>query len=509
MKKLVAACMATGLLFVGANAKSLSIGVSAGPQSMDPYFINNDDTNSIVGNIFDNLIMFDKDLNTQPCLALSWSNPSPNEWIFKLREGVKFHNGNTFNADDVIFSYDRVMNWDKSAFKSKVNMIESISKIDDYTIKMVTKDPYPIFLRQLTYVSILDKETLEGKDDQWIGLNPVGTGPYTFVSWKKGDSIKMKANPNYWMGKATYEDLVFKPLTNDATRVAAILSGAVDIIDKVPEIDVEKVKRNNNLNFFLVPSLRTIYLHMDQFRETSPFIKSPNDKNPLMDVRVRRAFAHAIHKENISKFILKGFAITASQLSPSTVYGHDANAMQDLEFNPQKAKELLAEAGYPNGFEIQLDSLNSGNYPKIAQAVASDLARIGVTVKVNATPGSVFFGKMGKRETSFSLIGWASGSGDASSFLDSIVHSTAPEKGYGKYNWGNFSNPKVDELIELSAKTMDAAERLKQLQEVQKIALFENQGYLPLHYTVNLYAANKKVHFEPRINSYIWAFDIK
>lgn len=508
MKRIIVGLATVVLLCSVGNAKTLNIGVSAGAQSMDPYFINNDDTNSILGNVFDNLISFDKDLNTHANLAVSWTNPSPKEWVFKLRKGVKFHNGNTFNADDVIFSYDRVRNWDKSAFKSKVNMIESVLKVDEYTVKMVTNNPYPIFLRQLTYVNILDKETIEGKTDQWIGLNPVGTGPYKVISWGKGDSIKMSANNDYWQGKATYADLVFKPLTNPATRVAGILSGAVDIIDKVPELDVEKIKNNDKVNFFMVPSLRTIYLHMDQARENSPFITSPTGKNPLMDIRVRQAFAYAINKKDITKYIMQGFAITASQLSPSTVYGHDTS-VKETEFNPQKAKELLAEAGYPNGFEIQLDSLNSGTYPKIAQAVASNLARVGIKVTINATPGSVFFGKMGKRESSFSLIGWASGSGDASSFLDSIVHSVNPDKGFGKYNWGNFSNAKVDALIEKSASTMDSAERLNQLEEAQKIALIENQGYLPLHYTVNLYAANKKVNFEPRVNSYIWAFDIK
>lgn len=508
MKKFVIACAAASLMLTAMSGKTLSIGVSAGPQSMDPYFINNDDTNSILGNIFDNLIMFDKDLNTQPNLAISWSNPSPKEWIIKLREGVKFHNGNIFDADDVIFSYDRIMNWDKSAFKSKVNMIDSVTKVDQYTIKMVTKNPYPIFLRQLTYVSILDKETLEGKSDQWIGLNPVGTGPYKFVAWNKGDSVKMVSNEDYWAGKATYDELIFKPLTNDATRVAALLSQAVDIIDKVPEVDVAKIKASDKLDFFQVPSLRTIYLHMDQARPVSPFVTTSDGKNPFQDLRVRKAFAHAINKESITKYILKGFAITASQLSPSTVYGHD-KSFKDLEFNPEKAKALLAEAGYKDGFAVQLDALNAGNYAKIAQAIAADLARVGIRVKVNATPGSVFFGKMGKKETSFTLIGWASGSGDASSFLDSIVHSEDADKGYGKYNWGNYSNPRVDELIEMSAQTMEPKERLKQLQEVQRIALEEDQAFLPLHYTVNLYGANKNVQFEPRINSYIWAFDIK
>jgi len=504
MKKIIVGLATIALLCSVANAKTLTIGSSAEAQSMDPYFINNDDTNSVLGNIFDPLVMFDKDLKTQPGLAVSWSNPTPKEWVLKLRKDVKFHNGNAFNADDVIFSYDRVKNWKKSAFKSKINMIEKIEKIDDFTVKMTTVKPYPVFLRQLTYISIMDKETLEGKKDQWIGLNPVGTGPYKLTLWRKGSHVNMAANSSYWKGTAAFDKVVFKPLTNDAARIAGLLSGSVDIINKVPAVDVAKIKKNDKLNFFMLPSLRTIYIHMDQHREKSPFVKG---KNPLLDKRVRQAFSYAINREAITKYIMKGFAVTASQINASTVYGYDAN-FKGLEYNPEKAKKLLADAGYAKGFEIQLDSLNRGDYPKVAQAVASDLARVGVKVKVNVTPGSSFFGKMGKRETSFSLIGWASGSGDASSFLDSIVHSVNPDKGYGKYNWGNFANTKTDELIEASASTMDTAKRLSQLKMINKIAM-EEVGYLPLHYTVNLYASSKKIKFEPRINSYIWAFDIK
>jgi peptide/nickel transport system substrate-binding protein len=507
MKKLLIGLSALALFFSLSNAKTLTIGTAAEVQSMDPYFINNDDTNSVLGNIFDSLIMFDKDLKPIPDLAVSWSNPSPKIWVFKLRKGVKFHNGSEFNADDVIYSFDRVQNWPKSAFKSKVNMIAKVEKIDDYTVKFTTTKPYPIFLRQLTYVYILDKQSLAGKDDAWIGLHPIGTGPYKLTSWAKGSSVKITANDSYWLGKATYDTVVFKPLTNSATRVAAILSGAVDIINQVPVVDVFKIQRNDRLQFFKVPSLKTVYIHMDQHRASSPYIKTSSGKNPLLDKNVRQALSLAINREAITKHIMKDFAITANQINSSAVYGYD-DSLKAYEYNPKKAKELLAKAGYPNGFEIRLDSLNRGDYPKIAQAVASSLARVGIKVKVNVMPGSSFFGTMGKRETSFVLIGWSSGSGDASSFLDSIVHSVDSAKGYGKYNWGNFSNKKADELIEASSKTMDTQKRLQELKEVTKITQKE-VGYLPLLYTVNLYAANKKVKFEPRGNSYIWAFDIK
>ena len=507
MKKIILCLVSIAFLYSQSSASTLRIGTSASVQSMDPYFINNDDTNSVLSNIFDNLIRFDKDLKIKPNLALSWKNPTPKEWVLTLRKGVKFHNGSSFNADDVIFSYKRVKNWKKSSFKSKINMIEKIEKIDDYTVKMTTTKPYPIFLRQLTYISILDKETLSAKSDQWVGLNPVGTGPYKLTSWSKGSNLNLAVNKNYFMGIAKYDKVIFKPLTNDATRIAGLLSGAVDIVNKVSVVDVARIKNNNKLNFFMIPSLKTIYIHLDQHRLKSKFIKSKKGQNPLLDKRVRMAFSYAINRESITKHIMKNFAITASQLNASTVNGYDLKA-KPLEYNPKKARKLLADAGYKNGFEIQLDTLNNGDFPKVAQAVASSLARVGIKVKVNAAPGSVYFSKMSKRDTSFSLIGWSSGSGDASSFYDSIVHSVKPKKGYGKYNWGNFSNLKVDNLIESSASTMDAKRRTKQLKNINKIAMSE-VGFLPLYYTVNLYASSKKIKFTPRTDSYIWAFDIK
>jgi len=510
MRKFIIGLATVALLCSAVNAKTLTVGVASDAGSMDPYAHNETATNSILSNIFDALIAFDKDIKTHPALAVSWTNPEPTVWLMKLREDVKFHNGSAFNADDVIFSFDRVKNWDKSGFKGKVSMIDSVTKIDDYTVKIVTLKPYPILLRKLTYISILDKETLEGKSDQWIGLNPVGTGPYKITSWSKGDHLKLDANLDYWQGLGVYDKVVFKPLSNNATRVAAMLSNAVDIIDRVPVVDVNRIKNNDKLNFFVQPGLRLIYLQMDQDRDKSPYIKSHDGKNPLKDVRVRRALYYGINEDAIVKFIMKGFAKPAAQLSPEAVFGYDPS-IKRVEYNPEKAKALLAEAGYPDGFEIVLDSPNNRyiNDSQIAQAVASSLAKIGIKVKVNATPKSTFFKETGKLNTSFFLIGWASSDGDASSILDGVVHTHDADKGYGRYNRGRFSSPKADKLLEESAGIMDPKARLKVLQEAQRIALVDEQCFIPLHYQVDIYASNKKVKFEPRTDSRIWAFDIK
>ncbi|MDX1810005.1 MAG: ABC transporter substrate-binding protein [Sulfurospirillaceae bacterium] len=510
MKKIIVAIAAIALLGTLGFGKTLRIGVASGALNMDPYGHNETATNSILSNMFDALVSFDKDIKIHPDLAVSWSNPEPTVWILKLRHGVKFSNGMNFGADDVVFSFNRMKNWPKSGFKGKLSSILSCEKVDNYTVKFVTDGPFPVFLRKLTYMEIMNKKAVEGKSDEWIAMHPVGTGPYKLVAWSKGDYIKMTANENYWAGKPTYDKLIFKPLTNDATRVAAILSGEVDIINRVPVVDVKRVKENSKLNFFVQPGLRLIYLQMDQDRDNSPFIKSPTGKNPLKDVRVRKAIYYGIDEDAIVKYIMKGFAKPAGQLSPKVVFGYDPS-IKRVKYDPAKAKKLLAEAGYPNGFDIVLDSPNNRyiNDAQIAQAVASSLAKIGIRVKVNATPKSTFFAETGKLNTSFFLIGWSNSDGDQSSILDGCVHSYDAKKGYGRYNRGRFSDPKVDALIEKSASIMVPKERLKVLQEAQKIAMVDDQCFIPLHFQVDIYASSKKVHFQPRADSRIWAFDIK
>ncbi len=510
MRKLTVAIATLALLGTMGFAKTLKIGLASGAYTMDPQAFNETATNSILSNIFDTLVRFDANIKVHPSLAVSWTNPEPTVWIMKLRHGVKFHNGNAFNADDVVFTFNRIKNWNKSGFKGKVSMIDKVEKVDNYTIKFITKKAFPVFLRKLTYVDILDKETDSGKSDEWIGLHPIGTGPYEFVFWRKGDQIKLKANPNYWAGKPTFDDVILRVLSNNATRTAAILSGEVDLINRVPVVDVNRIKNDPKLNTFIKPGLRLIYLQMDQFREKSPYIKSPNGKNPFLDVRVRRALYYGINEDAIIKYIMKGFAAPADQFHPSVVVGYDPS-IKRVKYNPVKAKKLLAEAGYPNGFSVVLDAPNNRyiNDAQIAQAVASSLAKIGITVKVNATPKSSFFPKTAKQDTSFFLIGWASSDGDGSSMLDGVVHSKDNAKGYGRYNNDKYSNPKVDKLIEESDANMNPKARVKQMQEAQRIAIVQDQTIIPLHYQVDIYASSKKIKFTPRTDSRIWIYGIK
>ena len=511
MKKLclLMALLAALLLPQAVQAATLTVGTASGVNSLDPHFHNETPTNSANYNIFDGLVNFDKELNPIPVLAESWKVVDPTTWEFKLRKGVKFHNGNAFTADDVVWSFNRAKTGKKSGFKGTVSAIERIDKVDDFTVRVITKKPYPVLLPKLTYLRIMDQEYASKLSDEELSLKPVGTGPYMLEKWTRGQSLILKANKDYFRGKPAIDKVVMKPLTNDSTRVASILSGAVQIINRVPVRDVARIKKQSKLNFYMRPGLRLIYLQFDQMRDKSPFVKGV-DKNPFRDARVRKAFYYGIDEGAIVKHIMGGFAEAAGQFYPSAVTGH-VKGLKRPAYNPEKAKALLKEAGFEKGFTVVLDSPNDRyiNDEKIAQAVASSLAKIGIKVEVNAIPKASFFPKANDTNSSFNLIGWACNDGDGSSFLDGCVHTYDKVKGYGRYNGGRYSNPKVDKLIEDSAGVLDLKKRQEILQEVVKIALEQDQNIIPLHFQVDLYSYSKKVDFAPRADTYLYYYDMK
>jgi peptide/nickel transport system substrate-binding protein len=509
MKKLF--CLTVALVFclpLAAGAVTLTVGAASGVNSLDPHFHNETPTNSANYNIFDGLVNFDNDLNPFPVLAESWKVLNDTTWEFSLRRGVKFHNGNPFTADDVIWSFVRARTGEKSGFKAAMSGIKTVGKVDDYTVRIITNKPYPVLLRKLSYLRIMDKEYSSQMSEEQLGLKPVGTGPYKLERWVRGQSLTLVANEDYFRGKPKIDRVVIRPLDNDSTRVAAMLSNAVQIINRVPVRDVERIKRQKGIRFHMRPGLRLIYLQFDQDRMKTPYVKG-TDKNPFLDVRVRKAFYYGINEDDIVKYIMGGFAHPAGQYYPSAVNGHDPSVSRP-GYNPDKARALLAEAGYPDGFTVVLDSPNDRyvNDEKIAQAVASSLAKIGITVEVNAIPKASFFPKANDTDSSFNLIGWACNDGDGSSFLDGCVHTYDQEKGYGRYNGGRYSNPEVDALIEESAGILDPNERVKVLQKVLHIALLEDQNIIPLHYQVDLYANSDKLNFQPRADTYLYFYDM-
>lgn len=502
-----------GLIFFGSNQivsaeEGLIVGRSSEPRSLDPYYHNETPTNSLNRNVHDGLVAFDSELNVVPALAGKWENPDNLTWIFHLRKGVNFHNGDPFTAEDVRFSIERCKTWEKSGFKATVSQVENVEVIDPYTVKITTKKPFGILPRKLAQVMILSKKFVKSQGDDYLTTHENGTGPYAVKEWIKGDHLTLVANEKYWKGAPEIKKVIVRPLTNDPTRTAAILSGEVHIIDDLAVRDVARIKASQKVSLVSRPGLRLIYLQMDQDREHSPKIVSPTGKNPLMDASVRKAIYLGIDEEAIVKYIMNGFAFAASQFYPNAVFGYD-KTIKRPGYNPEKAKKLLTEAGYPDGFTITLDSPNDRyvNDEKIAQAVAASLSKIGIKVKVNAIPKATFFPMSDRRETSFFLIGWACGDGDASAFLDGIAHTHDKAKGYGRYNRGRYSNSKVDRLIEAASATVNPNERLKNMIEAQRIALLEDQAFIPLHFQVDLYAKSNKINWKPRANHYFYYYD--
>ena len=502
------AIAATAALFAStAIAAEVTIGISTEPSAMDPHYHNLGPNNSFSSNVYDALIIQDEQQNLTPGLAVSWKPISDLVWEFKLREGVKFHDGSAFTADDVIFTAERAPNVPNSPSSFGTYLKgKSFKKIDDLTVHVTTEAPYPLMAVDLSNIQIISADV--GADVKTTSFNDgsamIGTGPYKFVEWKPSDSIVLTANADYWGAKAAFDKVTMKPISSNPTRVAALLSGDVDMIDGVPTSDIETLKKKDDIVLAQGISNRVIYLHMDRFRDNSPYITGTNGKNPLMDLRVRQAISMAINRPAIVDRVMEGVAIPAGQLLPPGFFG-TSEKLKPVAYDPARAKALLAEAGYPDGFGLTVHGPNDRyiNDAKIAQAIGQMLTRIGITAQIETMPRSVYFrsassgGPNGEPKYSFILVGWGSGTGEASSPLRSLIHTYDKDKGFGASNRGRYSNPEADVLIEEALATVDDAKRAELLAKATEIAI-NDVAIIPLHYQVNTWAVKKGLKYLPR-----------
>lgn len=504
----------TTVLFAGCGGKGSKSAAEKNSkiviaQSSDPLFLNphgNDEgpTNSVNSNIYDALVSQNAKLEIQPGLAESWEQKDDTTWIFHLRKGVKFHNGDPFTADDVIYSFEHCGK--SKVVGNQVAFIDQLKKIDDNTLELKTKKPFAPLLRYLAKVMIIDKKYVESVGDDEMNLKPIGTGPYKVVEWVKEDHITMKANNDYWKGKPDIQNVVFRPISNEATRTAALLSGDVQLITNVPVHDADQIKKNNKFKYVSIPGLRLIYLTVDVTRDKTPTIEG---ENPFKNPKVKEALQMAIDKDAIVKNIMNGHAFVADQGNPKAVAGY-VEGLTAPKYDPEKAKQLLAEAGYPNGFTVTLDAPNN-RYPndsKVAEAVASQLAKVGIQVKLNLMPKSLFFNYIRPGDkTSLCLCGWSSPEGDAGSWYVSMFYTQDKKKGYGGSNRGHYTNPAYDQIIDEADGTADMKKRTEYLQEATKI-LAKDMPFIPLYFQEDAYGTSSDIDFTPRLDSYIYVYDI-
>lgn len=494
--------------------KDLVIALSTPVTTVDPHFHNLTPNNGMAAHVFETLVKTDPALKTYPGLAESWKALSDTEWEFKLRKGVKWHNGEPFTAEDVAATIKRIPNVPNSpaSFAVFVRAITDVNIVDAHTIRFKTKEPYPLLPADMVSVAIVPKSVAETAktEDFNSGKAMIGTGPFRFEQYVSGDRVVLTRNKDYHGTQADWDKVTFRMITSAPARVAALLSGDVHMIEGVPTADAAKLKTDKRVEVSNAVSNRMIYLHMDSDRKTnSPFITAadgkPMEANPLVDARVRRALSKMIDRNVIVSRVMEGQAIPAGQLLDEAFFGTSKKLKPDA-YDPAGAKKLMAEAGYPNGFGVTLHSPNNRyiNDGSTAQAVAQYLSRNGIPTKVDTMPSNIFFTRASKQEFSFILAGWGAASGDTSSPLRALLATNDPKAGMGGANRGRFSSPELDALIAKAVVIIDDNQRDAALALASEKAI-ELMGLIPLHYEVSTWASRKGIQYGGRADQYTLA----
>ncbi len=499
-----AAALAACVLALPASAKSFRFANQGDALSMDPHSLNESLQLNFTGNIYEPLVGRGKKLELVPALATEWKQTAPTVWRFNLRKGVSFHDGTPFSADDVIFSYERAKG-DGSDVKTYVQEIAEIRKVDSHTIDIVTKAPFPILPDVISLWYIMSKKWCEENRatqpvDRRKGIENAasfranGTGPFRLRAREPSVRTTLVRNGNYWDKKieTNIDEAIFTPIGNASTRVAALLSGEIDMMEPVPVQDIPRINGNPNLKVLQGPELRTIFLGMDQAREELQF-SSVKGKNPFKDRRVRQAFYQAIDINAIQKVVMRGASTPTALMIAPGIKGFPVELNKRLPYDPDGARKLLGDAGYPNGFEVGMNCPNDRyvNDEEICKAVATMLAKIGVKVNLTAETKATYFPKILRRDTSFYLLGWTPGTYDSHNPLNALM-STPATGGRGQFNLGSYSNKRVDELTAAIASETDAAKRSAMIHEAMKIHQ-DDIGHLPLHQQALAWAMKKNV----------------
>ncbi|MDP5216233.1 ABC transporter substrate-binding protein [Ruegeria sp. 2205SS24-7] len=497
LRHLMLAASATALMVGAASAETLRWARAGDSLTLDPHAQNEGPTSALAHQIMETLVMRDHSGTLVPSLATEWgpSEENPNVWVFKLREGVTFHDGAEFDSEDVVFSLNRAMTPD-SDYKELLASVKEVRAPDKYTVEIETDGPNPIMPNNLTNMFMMDKgwaeannavkvQDYEGGEDTFAAKNANGTGPYKLVSREPDVKTVLAANENYW-GKNEFPlevtEIIYTPIQNPATRVAALLSGEVDIIQDVPVQDLERVAGTDGLDVRTAPQNRVIFFGMNQ-GDADLANDNVDGKNPLSDVRVRQAMSKAINRDAIQQVVMRGQSAPAGMIAPPFVNGWDEGMDGSSTTDIEGAKALMAEAGYPDGFSIQLDCPNDRyiNDEAICQAAVGMLAQIGITVNLDAKPKAQHFPLINNLETDFYMLGWGVPTYDSEYIFNFLTH-TKGEK-YGSWNGTRYSNPDLDAKIVALASETNLPKRDEMIAEIWQVVQ-DDQLYIPIHHQV-------------------------
>ncbi|MDB5376928.1 MAG: transporter substrate-binding protein [Rubritepida sp.] len=491
----------------GATAQTLTMGVGSPISSLDPHYHQLRSNGEIAQSIFDTLTVTDAHARIHPGMAESWRALGTEGWEFRLREGIRFHDGTAFTADDIAFTLERIptVTGPGASYSGLIRPVNRVEVVDDRTIRLYTSGPSPLLPTYLSQVVMLSRKIHTGATtaDFNSGRVAIGTGPFRLVSYTNNDRIVMARNEQYWGEKPHWAEVSYRIITNDTARTAALLAGDVDFIDQVPTSDIGRMRRDSRFRVAETTSLRTMYLTLDGVRAPPvPLLASSTgaalDRNPLADVRVRRALSLAIDRRMIQERVMEDSALATGQFMPPGSFSY----MPDFPVpaaDPEAARRLLAEAGYPQGFTLTLAGSSDRymNDSRVVQAIGQMWTRIGIRTTIEAQPYAAFIGRASRREAPANLLSWGNSTGEVSVLLNSVLRTVSRERGHGSSNRIQYSNPALDGLIGQAEVELDDAKREALLQQATRLVL-EDYPIVPLYLQNAIWAMRSNVTYEAR-----------
>lgn len=489
-----------------AMAKDLVIGMSGTPTTLDPHQDSSAVNNATSRHIWDSLINLTGTSTNEPELASKWRLIDDNRWEFQLREDVAFHDGSAFDADDVVASLLRARDKPSKSFAAYTRNIANVEKTGPHTVVVETKMPDPLLLNSLARIRIISADCADAPvPDFENGKCAVGTGPFVYSSFTPGDRLVMTRNDKYFAGASEWEQVTLRFMPDDGARLASLLAQEADIIEALSSDGMARVEKDKRLQIINGQSTRLMYLGVDAASDVSPFVDA-GGKNPLKDVRVRKAMLMAMNRDAIIDRVLQRNGTVADQFVAEGYLGHSSK-VKHVGYDLAGAKALMAEAGYPDGFTMTLHG-PQGRYVKdseVLQAIGQMLSRIGIRTQVEVMPWSIFADKYPKRAFSGYLGSWGVNTGEVTNPAISLVATTNQEKGSGRYNGGGVSDPELDALLDKATAMLDEDARRPILEKISEVT-FDNLWILPLYYENTVLGAKAGLDFKPRGDKYTLAY---
>ncbi|MBO1077163.1 ABC transporter substrate-binding protein [Roseomonas marmotae] len=462
------------LLSAPAMAQDLRIGIQSPPSTLDPHWLLNLSNTGALRNIYETLVTRDARMQLKPGLAQSWRVLDDTTWEFRLRPGVRFHDGSPLTSADVAASFQRVPSvpGNPNPYTIYLAGVTAVEPVDDLTLRVRTNGPLPILPTNLTQIFIVPRSVAEkGNAEFNSGAAAIGTGPFRVASWSTNAPLVMRRNDAWWGGTVPWETASLVPIPVDSARVAALLAGDVDFINNVPLQDAPRIGGDQRFALFDGPSVYAANLYLDVERPNPPGVEAEG-RNPMRDIRVRRAMSLALNREAIARQIMEGYADPTDQPAPPFIFGGLADRQvpgQDLNL----ARALLAEAGFPQGFGLNL-FCSPTRTPRICQAMASAWTRIGIRTTVEIVPQATFLTRRNKREYGAFVTAFGSLTGETSYLLGSQLHSAGTVPGLGTLNFTGLGSPETDALIQRARATLDDASRAQQLRGLMQRTVDES-----------------------------------